>query len=179
MSRWTEEQLQAINKDGENIIVSAGAGSGKTAVLTERVMRKIEEGININQLLLLTFTHAAAEEMKDRIRKKLLKANKQDQLDYLNSSFITTFDSYALFIVKKYSYILNIPSNVSIVENSIISIKKKELLDQILEEYYSKNDTQFNNLISCFCTKDDDIIRNGIMEIYEKVVMKYGYRGLY
>ena len=71
MSRWTEEQLQAINKDGENIIVSAGAGSGKTAVLTERVMRKIEEGININQLLLLTFTHAAAEEMKDRIRKKL------------------------------------------------------------------------------------------------------------
>ena len=86
MSRWTEEQLQAINKDGENIIVSAGAGSGKTAVLTERVMRKIEEGININQLLLLTFTHAAAEEMKDRIRKKLLKANKQDQLDYLNSS---------------------------------------------------------------------------------------------
>ena len=56
MSRWTEEQLQAINKDGENIIVSAGAGSGKTAVLTERVMRKIEEGININQLLLLTFT---------------------------------------------------------------------------------------------------------------------------
>ena len=70
MSRWTEEQLQAINKDGENIIVSAGAGSGKTAVLTERVMRKIEEGININQLLLLTFTHAAAEEMKDRIRKK-------------------------------------------------------------------------------------------------------------
>ena len=69
MSRWTEEQLQAINKDGENIIVSAGAGSGKTAVLTERVMRKIEEGININQLLLLTFTHAAAEEMKDRIRK--------------------------------------------------------------------------------------------------------------
>ena len=102
MSRWTEEQLQAINKDGENIIVSAGAGSGKTAVLTERVMRKIEEGININQLLLLTFTHAAAEEMKDRIRKKLLKANKQDQLDYLNSSFITTFDSYALFIVKKY-----------------------------------------------------------------------------
>ena len=176
MSRWTEEQLQAINKDGENIIVSAGAGSGKTAVLTERVMRKIEEGININQLLLLTFTHAAAEEMKDRIRKKLLKANKQDQLDYLNSSFITTFDSYALFIVKKYSYILNIPSNVSIVENSIISIKKKELLDQILEEYYSKNDTQFNNLISCFCTKDDDIIRNGIMEIYEKVVMKYGYR---
>ena len=76
MSRWTEEQLQAINKDGENIIVSAGAGSGKTAVLTERVMRKIEEGININQLLLLTFTHAAAEEMKDRIRKKLLNNQK-------------------------------------------------------------------------------------------------------
>ena len=67
---WTLEQEQAINEEGKNIIVSAGAGSGKTAVLSERVIRKLKQKVNINELLILTFTNAAATEMKDRIRKK-------------------------------------------------------------------------------------------------------------
>lgn len=70
MPKWTKEQTEAIVKSGENIIVSAGAGSGKTAVLSERVLNKIENNIHINELLILTFTRAAADEMKDRIRKK-------------------------------------------------------------------------------------------------------------
>ena len=73
MARWTEEQLKAIETEGTNIIVSAGAGSGKTAVLTERVIRKLKKGIDIDSLLILTFTKAAASEMKDRIRKKIAK----------------------------------------------------------------------------------------------------------
>ena len=72
-STWTDEQWQAIQEEGKNIIVSAGAGSGKTAVLTERVIRKLKDGIPVNKLLILTFTKAAAEEMKDRIRKKIKK----------------------------------------------------------------------------------------------------------
>ena len=67
MPKWTKEQMKAINSDGTNIIVSAGAGSGKTAVLTERVIRKLEDGIGIDKLLILTFTKAAAREMKTRI----------------------------------------------------------------------------------------------------------------
>ena len=70
---WTDEQWSAIYEDGKNIIVSAGAGSGKTAVLTERVLRKLRDGVNINELLILTFTKAAAGEMADRIRKKIKK----------------------------------------------------------------------------------------------------------
>ena len=73
MANWTNEQLDAINKEGTNIIVSAGAGSGKTAVLTERVLRKLKSGISINKLLILTFTKAAANEMKERIRKNIKK----------------------------------------------------------------------------------------------------------
>ena len=73
MPNWTKEQSDAINKDGTNIIVSAGAGSGKTAVLSERVLRKLKEGVNVNELLILTFTKAAAKEMKERIRKKIKK----------------------------------------------------------------------------------------------------------
>ena len=73
MPKWTKEQESAIIESGSNIIVSAGAGSGKTAVLSERVINKLLNGIHVNELLILTFTRAAAQEMKDRIRKKISK----------------------------------------------------------------------------------------------------------
>ena len=73
--KWTDEQKQAIYEKDSNILVAAAAGSGKTAVLSERVLRKIKNGISINELLILTFTNAAASEMKERIRKKLLDDN--------------------------------------------------------------------------------------------------------
>ena len=95
MPKWTKEQEEAIYKSGSNIIVSAGAGSGKTAVLTERVIKKIENGIHINELLILTFTKAAASEMKERIRESLKKNNFIEELKLIDSAYITTFDSYA------------------------------------------------------------------------------------
>jgi len=70
---WTKEQQQAILEYGQNIIVSAGAGSGKTAVLSERVLQKVLNGMDVDRMLILTFTKAAAEEMKNRIRKKIKK----------------------------------------------------------------------------------------------------------
>ena len=136
MPKWTNEQLEAINSTGSNIIVSAGAGSGKTAVLTERVITKLKQGIKINELLILTFTNAAAAEMKDRIRRKI---NENDDLlenlDYLDSAYITTFDSYTLSLVKKYNYLLNVSPNLSIIDNGIITIIKNKLLDEIFDEY--------------------------------------------
>ena len=104
--KWTNEQLQAINDSGENIIVSAGAGSGKTAVLTQRVITKLKNGININNLLILTFTNAAAAEMKERIRTAIKKDSElTTQLDYIDSAYITTFDSFSMSVVKKYYYL--------------------------------------------------------------------------
>ena len=109
MPVWTEEQKQAIYEKGQNIIVSAGAGSGKTAVLSERVLAHLKNGINIDNLLILTFTKAAAAEMKERIRKKINEEKTlYKQLDKVDSADITTFDAYALKIVKKYHYLLNI-----------------------------------------------------------------------
>ena len=72
MPNWTIEQRQAIDLDHSNIIVSAGAGSGKTEVLSERVIRKLKDGVHINELLILTFTNAAARGMKNRIRKNII-----------------------------------------------------------------------------------------------------------
>ena len=100
--KWTAEQEEAIYKDGSNIIVSAGAGSGKTAVLSERVIRKLKEGVDIRNILMLTFTNEAAGEMANRIRKKIKKENLKEQLEYLDSAYITTFDAFALSLVKKY-----------------------------------------------------------------------------
>ena len=123
MPKWTAEQLEAIEKDGSNIIVSAGAGSGKTAVLTERVIHKLKSGIKINELLILTFTNAAAGEMKDRIRKKISEHDDlKDNLDYLDSSYITTFDSFTLSLVKKYHFLLNVSPSLSIVDSGIINL---------------------------------------------------------
>ena len=95
MPNWTKEQEEAIYQKGKNIIVSAGAGSGKTAVLTERVITHLKEGVSIDRLLILTFTNAAAAEMKDRIRKKIKEnENLLDNLDKLDNAYITTFDAY-------------------------------------------------------------------------------------
>ena len=116
--KWTPNQDKAINLDNTNIIVSAGAGSGKTAVLTERVLRKLKEGIHINELLVLTFTNAAAESMKNRIKDKLRKEKElKEELDLLDSAYITTFDSYALSIVKTYHDYLNIEKDVKITSD--------------------------------------------------------------
>ena len=97
---WTTEQQQAIEKKKKNIIVSAGAGSGKTAVLTARVQRLLQSGVHINELLVLTFTNAAAFEMKERIRKTIKKTSGlEEELNYIDASYITTFDSFSLSIV--------------------------------------------------------------------------------
>ena len=83
MPNWTKEQQEAIETSGTNIIVSAGAGSGKTAVLTERVITKLKQNINVNQLLVLTFTNEAAQEMKERIRTAIKKIpSLEEQLNY-------------------------------------------------------------------------------------------------
>ncbi|MFV0250223.1 MAG: UvrD-helicase domain-containing protein [Bacilli bacterium] len=170
MPTWTKEQQDAIEKDGSNIIVSAGAGSGKTAVLTERVIRKLKNGINIDELLILTFTKAAANEMKERIRKAI-KDNKEliGQLEKIDSAYITTFDSFSLSLVKKYYYILNLTPNIKICETSILNLKKLEIIDKIFEQKYEEKNPYFLDLISTFCIKDDFEISSSILGIYNKL----------
>lgn len=172
MPSWTKEQKDAINKDGTNIIVSAGAGSGKTAVLTQRVITKLSKGINIDELLILTFTNLAAREMKDRIKKALLSIDDKKNLEKIDSSYITTFDSYALSIVKKYHYLLNINKSISIVDSNIIRIKEREIIDEIFENLYKNKNEKFLKLINDFCTKDDSEIKNAILNINNKLNLK-------
>lgn len=164
---WTNEQLDAINKDGSNIIVSAGAGSGKTAVLTERVIRKLKSGVDVDRLLVLTFTNEAANEMKSRIREAIIKNGMDNQLGLLDSAYITTFDSYALSIVKKYHYLLNVSSNVSIVDSNIVLIYKYKVIDKIFEDMYGSK--LFDKLVNDFCLKDDKNLKQYVLSISNKL----------
>ena len=174
MPNWTPEQQIAIDKSGTNIIVSAGAGSGKTAVLSERVIRILQEGVHVNELLILTFTKKAAFEMKERIRKKISKIDSlRDELNYIDTSYITTFDSFALSIVKKYSYLLNTSKDINIVDASIIYLEKKKIIDEVFTKLYEDNDTKFLNLLDKFTTKNDRDIKEYILTINSKLDLKY------
>ena len=166
MPKWTPEQQDAIYKKGTNIIVSAGAGSGKTAVLSERVLTHLKNGIQIDNLLILTFTNAAAAEMKERIRKKIKNTEGlEKQLDKIDTAPITTFDAYALSLVKKYSHLLNISPNISIADASVMDLKKKEIIEAIFNEYYEKEDPQFLKFIDDFTLKDDTKIKTSILKL--------------
>ena len=170
MPRWTNEQMDAINKEGTNIIVSAGAGSGKTAVLSERVLRKLRDGTKISEMLILTFTNAAAFEMKERIRKKIKSdPSLQEQLDLIDASYVTTFDSYSLSIVKKYYYLLDVDKNITVADKNIIDNKRREYLDLIFDEYYENPTDDFIKLISDFCVKDDTEIKEAILNLSSKM----------
>jgi len=174
MVKWTAEQADAIFKEGSRIIVSAGAGSGKTAVLTERVIRKLKTGIHINKLLILTFTKAAAQEMKERIRASIKTSeNLKEELDLIDSAYITTFDSFALSIVKKYHYLKNITNKVKIAESTVISLEKRKILDNIFDELYQEENHRFLNFIDTFCVKDDELIRKSILKMNDRLDMKY------
>ena len=170
MPKWTVEQSSAINETGKNIIVSAGAGSGKTAVLSERVLTHLKNKISITDLLILTFTNAAASEMKDRIRKKVKNIPElREELDKIDIAFITTFDAFSLSLVKRYKEYLNISSNIKIIDNSIIALKKKEFLNEIFDELYLNNNTLFLKLLSDLTLKDDKDIFNGILNLNNKL----------
>lgn len=173
MPNWTEEQKQAIELENSNILVSAGAGSGKTAVLSERVLRKVKEGVNIDEILILTFTKNAAYEMMARIREKIRKSGLVEQLSRIDKAYITTFDSFALSVVMKYHDRLNLEKEVTIVDEEAISLHKREILDQIFDFYYQKKDLDFLNLITDFSLRDDKEIKKYILTISKKMDLKY------
>ena len=171
---WTPEQQQAIDLEGKNIIVSAGAGSGKTAVLTARTLRKLQSGIHVNELLILTFTNAAAAEMKERIRKAINKTpGLEEEANLIDGAYITTFDSFSLSIVKKYHTKLNVTSNIKITDEVVIDLEKNRILDEIMDKNYLSPKEDFTKLIQNFCLKDDKELKGYILNTYKKIELKY------
>ena len=169
----TPSQQKSIDLEGMNIIVSAGAGSGKTRVLTERAKREVLEGTHVNNLLVLTFTNAAAQEMKDRIREAIKETKGlEEELNLIDSAYITTFDAFSLALVKKYHTRLNVSNNIEVTDEGIIKLKKKEILEEILDEYYKAPSKEFLKLIEDFCLKDDKDFKEQLLTSYKKIELK-------
>ena len=177
MPNWTEEQKQAIYEKNNNILVAAAAGSGKTAVLVERIIHKvIEENIDIDKLLVVTFTNAAASEMRERVLNALYKKmdeepeneDLQRQVTLLQVANICTIDSFCLEIVKNYFYELeNVSPNFRIADTPEIELLKQEVLDEMFEEKYEKDEEDFTKLIDTYTSyRDDTPLKDLVLKIY-------------
>ena len=166
---WTKAQEIAIYERGTNIIVSAGAGSGKTAVLSERILDYCLKGNDIRDVLVLTFTNAAALEMKERIRKKLIDNNLSEQAILIDSADITTFDAYSLGLVKKYFYLLGLDKDLSIIDKSLLEINKSEILDEMFLDLYNTQDERFFSLLKKYTTQKDDDLKEIIITLASKI----------
>lgn len=169
--KWSNEQLEAIRVNEGNVLINAGAGSGKTAVLTEHVFHLLKNGAKLDRLLVLTFTNLASAEMKSRIRKKIAdpESGITELVDKIDASHIETFDAFALYIVKKYHYVLNLPKNIGILDGTIETIKKRKILDEIFDRHYEEKEPVFVEMISQFADKDDKNIKDFILDIYRSV----------
>lgn len=177
---WTDEQKDAIYEKGSNILVAAAAGSGKTAVLVERIINKIiEEKVDIDKLLVVTFTNAAAAEMRERVLDAIYKkieeepenANLQRQITYLNKASICTIDSFCLEVVRNNFFELdNLSPNFRIGDNTEIDLLKQEVIENIFEQKYESEDEDFAKLINTYTSyRDDTPLKDLVLKIYSYI----------
>lgn len=174
---WTREQKKVIETRNKNLLVSAAAGSGKTAVLVEHIINRItEEGIDIDRLLVVTFTNAAAAEMKERIRKaiedKLLKdpdnANLHRQAALVHSAQITTIHSFCLSVIRDNFQSLPIDPSFRIAEEAELTLIKSDVLEDLLEACYEEGKEDFLAFTESFGGgKTDDGIEDLILNIHQ------------
>ena len=180
MINYTKEQLEAINFLDNNLLISASAGSGKTQVLLEKVIYLIEKGYDLNNILLVTFTNLASNEMKSKLENLLSsKFNETgderffDALKNINCANISTIHSFCQKLVKEYYYVLNIEPNFEIKEENYINILKNEALKQTFDYYFDSNDEDFIKLSNLFVYKRDySLFKNEILSFYDFLISK-------
>lgn len=176
---WTETQQKVIDARNKNLLVSAAAGSGKTAVLVERIICMISEGekpLDIDHLLVVTFTNAAATEMRERIGKalevKLLaepeNQHLQKQISLLQSAQITTIHSFCLNVIRNYFHRIDLDPSFKIAEESEITLMKSDVIADILERWYEKDTEEFHAFVESYSYSKSDLpIEELILQLYD------------
>ena len=176
---WTEHQLDAITARGGSVIVSAAAGSGKTAVLVERVIRLItdtENGVDADRLLVVTYTRKAAAELKSRLKEALTDCIRKDpsnafllrQQSLLSKAHISTVDSFCMSLCKEYFYLLDIDRNIRIADTGELSVMRGDAMRLTLDLLYEKKDPKFHALVETFASaRDDSKLENNIYQLYD------------
>ncbi|MGY6209763.1 helicase-exonuclease AddAB subunit AddA [Cytobacillus firmus] len=177
---WTDDQWKAIMAKGQDILVAAAAGSGKTAVLVERIINKIiadEDPINVDELLVVTFTNASAAEMRHRIGEALEKAindnprsaHLRKQVSLLNRASISTLHSFCLEMIRKYYYMTDIDPGFRIADETEAQLLRDEVLEELFEDEYGKEGNEgFFALVDTFTNdRSDTALQDIIRDLYD------------
>ncbi|MEG1256150.1 helicase-exonuclease AddAB subunit AddA [Clostridium sp.] len=176
--KWTEDQQKAIDIRYKNILVSAAAGSGKTAVLVERIIKIITDSdnpVSIDKLLIVTFTNAAAAEMRERIGEAINRRiqeepnsrNLQTQLILLNKASISTLHSFCLNLIKNNFHQIDIEPSFRVGDTTEINLLKMEALEELMEEKYVEGRAEFIELVESYCdNKSDKALAEIVLKLY-------------
>lgn len=176
---FTAEQQKVIDLRDRNLLVSAAAGSGKTAVLVERILQRITDEscpVDIDELLIVTFTNAAAAEMRERIGEAIEKrlaaepenSHLKRQQTLLYNAQITTIDSFCLYVVRNYFHRINLEPDFRVAEEGERKLLREDVLGEVLEEYYQQDTPEFTRLAETLATgKNDERLKETILTLYE------------
>ncbi len=178
--KWTNEQQKVIDYRNRNILVSAAAGSGKTAVLVERIIERItdkENPVDIDKLLVVTFTNAAAAEMRERIGnaiEKRLEENPEDenlkkQQTLIHNAQITTIDSFCLFVVRNHFEEIHLEPNFRIADTGELKLLEMDVLNEVFEQEYEKASPAFLQLVDAYSDKrSNKAVKEMVAKIYRQ-----------
>ena len=176
-TKWTREQNLAINEKESNILVAAAAGSGKTAVLVERIINKvINEKIDIDKILVVTFTNAAASEMRERILDAIYKrledepenAHLQRQINLLNKASISTIHAFCLDVIRNNFFEIDTSANFRVGDTTEVELIKQEVLEDLFEQKYEEENEEFLNLVETYTNyRNDDKLKEIVLDIYK------------
>lgn len=179
-SRFTDDQWQAVYDSGTNLLVSASAGSGKTTVLVERVIEKIKSGTNVDELLIVTYTDAAAREMKERIQSALQEAVTGEslaeqkrhlvkQIPLLSQASISTIHSFCLQVIRRYYYLIDLdPVFRLLTDATEIVLLQEDVWDDVREELYGEEDSLFKTLTATYSNdRTDSGLQDLVFSLFE------------
>ncbi|WP_456275925.1 helicase-exonuclease AddAB subunit AddA [Bacillus sp. AK128] len=180
-AQWTDDQWKAITARGLDILVAAAAGSGKTAVLVERIIRKVmdkDHPVDVDRLLIVTFTNAAAAEMRHRIGEALEKAISENpaslhlrrQLSLLNRASISTLHSFCLEVIRKYYYLIDIDPSFRIAEDTEAELLREEVMEELFEEEYgTEGNEAFFDLVDRYTgDRSDSDLQIMVRKLYDE-----------
>ncbi len=176
-TKWTADQQRAIDLDGRNLLVSAAAGSGKTAVLVERIIRKITDSahpVDIDRLLVVTFTNAAAAQMRERIGEAIERRLDEEpdnvhlrrQSTLVHHARITTIDSFCLSVVRDYFNRLELSPDFRVGDHGELKLLRADVMKELMEDAYAKGDKTFREMVESYAVGKSD---SGIRELIERL----------
>jgi ATP-dependent helicase/nuclease subunit A len=178
--KWTERQLETIELRKKNILVSAAAGSGKTAVLIERIKQLIlSDGVDVDRLLVVTFTKAAASEMKEKLVLSLNRAVRENptngdrlrhQLDLTARANISTFHSFALDVIRRYFHLIDLDPGFKVCDEAEAKLMKTDAMDHVFEAFFESEDPDFLEYIHWYASpKNENDLKKNLIALYDRI----------